>query len=36
MNNNRKMTNLQKFNVLIVLTLIIVLTNVINNGGFTL
>jgi hypothetical protein len=30
------MTNLQKFNVLIVLTLIIVLTNVINNGGFTL
>ena len=36
MNNNRKMTNLQKFNVLIVLTLIIVLTNVINNGGFLL
>ena len=30
------MTNLQKFNVLIVVTLIIVLTNVINNGGFTL
>ena len=30
------MTNLQKFNVLIVLTLIIVLTNVINNGGFIL
>jgi hypothetical protein len=30
------MTNLQKFNVLIVLTLIIVLTNVINNGGFLL
>ena len=30
------MTNLQKFNVLIVLTLIVVLTNVINNGGFTL
>ena len=30
------MTNLQKFNVLIVLTLIVVLTKVINNGGFTL
>ena len=36
MNNNRNMTNLQKFNLLIVLTLIIVLTNVINNGGFIL
>ena len=36
MNDNRKMTTQQKVNLAITLTLIFVLTNVINNGGFTL
>ena len=36
MNNNRKMTAQQKVNLAITLTLIFVLANVINNGGFTL
>ena len=36
MNDNRKMTTLQKVNLAITLTLIFVLTNVINNGGLIL
>ena len=36
MKNNRNMTTQQKVNLAITLTLIFVLTNVINNGGFTL
>jgi len=30
MNNNRKMTQLQKFNLLLTITIIIVLTNIIS------
>jgi hypothetical protein len=30
MNNNRKMTQLQKFNLLLTITVIIVLTNIIS------
>jgi len=36
MNNNRKMTAQQKVNLAITLITILVLTNVINNGGFIL
>ncbi len=36
MNNNRKMTVQQKINLIITFALVIVLTKIINNGGFIL
>ena len=36
MNNNRKMTTVQKYNLAIFIATVIYLTNLLNNGGFTL
>ena len=36
MNNNRKMTTVQKYNLAIFIGTVIYLTNLLNNGGFTL
>ena len=36
MNNNRKMTVQQKINLIITFALVIILTKIINSGGFIL